>query len=44
MAFGLTPVLPGNAVATSAIPPMLFIWWLRPVSSAEREGEHNAAV
>ena len=24
--------------------PIPFVWWLRPVSSAARVGEHNAVV
>ena len=42
--FGRCPVLPGNAVAVSVIPPMLFMWWLRPLSSAVRVGEQTAVV
>ena len=41
---GRWPVLPGKAVAISVMPPMLFMWWLRPVSSAARVGEQSAVV
>lgn len=41
---GRTPVYPRAEVATSAITPMLALWWLRPVSSACRVGEHSAVV
>src|SRR5262245_4889826 len=37
-------LLPGAEVASSAMLPMPTEWWLRPVSSAERVGEHNAVV
>jgi len=37
-------VLPGKAVAVSVIDPMLHEWWLRPVNSAMRVGEHSAVV
>ena len=38
------PVLPGKAVAVSVTDPMLFMWWLRPVSRAARVGEQSAVV
>ena len=41
---GRWPVLPGKAVAVSVIEPMLFMWWLRPDSSAVRVGAHKAVV
>jgi len=41
---GRCPVLPGKAVAISVIPPMLFMWWLRPESKAVRVGEQSAVV
>src|SRR5262245_31511284 len=41
---GRTPVWPGNAVAVSMTEPVLHEWWLRPVSSAIRVGEHRAVV
>jgi hypothetical protein len=36
-------LLPGAEVAISVIAPMPTEWWLRPVSSAARVGEHTAA-
>ena len=44
IALGRTPVLPGNAVASSMIAPALLAWWLWPVSSATRVGLHSAVV
>ena len=35
---------PGAAVAISVIPPIPTMWWLRPLSSAARVGEHSAVV
>lgn len=35
---------PRIEVETSAITPMFAVWWLRPVSSAWRVGEHSAVV
>src|SRR3954452_17801724 len=35
---------PGADVACSVIPPIPTEWWLRPVRSAWRVGEHNAVV
>jgi hypothetical protein len=37
-------LLPGADVAISVIPPIPTEWWLRPVNSACRVGEHNAVV
>jgi hypothetical protein len=37
-------LLPGAEVAISVIAPMPTEWWLRPVSSAARVGEHTAVV
>ncbi len=31
-------------MAISWITPVATVWWLRPVSSAARDGEHNAVV
>ena len=42
--FGQIELLPGAEVASSAMLPMPTEWWLRPVSSAERVGEHSAVV
>ena len=42
--WGVAPVWPGKAVAVSVIEPMLFMWWLRPVSRAARVGEQSAVV
>src|SRR5215470_2881619 len=41
---GQIELLPGAEVASSAMLPMPTEWWLRPVSSAERVGEHSAVV
>ena len=35
---------PGAPLAISVMPPMPTEWWLRPVSSAWRVGEHSAVV
>jgi hypothetical protein len=37
-------LLPGAEVAISVIARMPTEWWLRPVSSAARVGEHTAVV
>ena len=37
-------LLPGAEVAISVIAPMPTEWWLRPVSSAARVGEHTAVL
>ena len=37
-------MLPGKAVELSMIEPVLAVWWLRPVLSALRVGEHSAVV
>ena len=42
--FGHIELLPGADVASSAMLPMPTEWWLRPVSSADRVGEHSAVV
>ena len=42
--FGRIELYPGADVAISVIPPMPTEWWLRPVSSAWRVGEHSAVV
>jgi hypothetical protein len=42
--FGRTELYPGADVAISVIPPMPTEWWLRPLSSAARVGEHSAVV
>ena len=42
--FGQIELLPGADVASSAMLPIPTEWWLRPVSSAERVGEHSAVV
>src|SRR5688572_5743250 len=44
MLCGRTPLLPGNAVASSMIAPALHEWWFRPVSRAMRVGEHRDVV
>ena len=41
---GSTELAPGAEVASSVIDPMPQEWWLRPVSSACRVGEHSAVV
>ena len=40
----MIPVYPGADVAISEIPAKPTVWWLRPVSSAARVGEHKAVV
>jgi hypothetical protein len=42
--FGRTELYPGADVAISVMPPMATEWWLRPLSSAARVGEHSAVV
>jgi hypothetical protein len=42
--FGQIELLPGAGVASSSRLPMPTEWWFLPVSSAERDGEHNAVV
>ena len=42
--FGRIELYPGAEVAISVMPPMPTEWWLRPVSSAWRVGEHSAVV
>ena len=42
--FGQIELFPGADVASSAMLPIPTEWWLRPVSSAERVGEHSAVV
>ena len=42
--FGHIELLPGADVASSAMFPMPTEWWFRPVSSADRVGEHSAVV
>ena len=42
--FGRIEFWPGAEVASSVIDPMPTVWWLRPVSSAARVGEHSAVV
>src|SRR5215207_7564815 len=42
--FGQIELLPGAEVASSVMLPMPTLWWLRPVNSAERVGEHSAVV
>src|SRR5262245_58375333 len=42
--FGQIELLPGAEVANSVIAPIPTLWWLRPVSSALRVGEHSAVV
>src|SRR5262249_3371553 len=37
-------VYPGYPVANSVMLPMPTLWWLRPVRSAARVGEHSAVV
>lgn len=44
MVLGRIELYPGALVAISVIPPIPAEWWLRPVSSACRVGEHNAVV
>ncbi len=44
MVFGHDELLPGAEVASSVMSPMPTEWWLRPVSSARRVGEHSAVV
>src|SRR3954451_9347444 len=41
---GRIELYPGADVAISVIPPIPTEWWLRPVSSAWRVGEHSAVV
>ena len=41
---GRSELYPGAEVAISVIPPIPTAWWLRPDSSAARDGEHNAVV
>ena len=41
---GRIELYPGADVAISVMPPMPTAWWLRPVSSAWRVGEHSAVV
>jgi hypothetical protein len=41
---GHIELLPGADVASSAMLPIPTEWWLRPVSSADRVGEHRAVV
>jgi len=41
---GRIELYPGAEVAISVMPPMPTEWWLRPVSSAWRVGEHRAVV
>src|SRR5689334_21085706 len=38
------PIVSGGCGAISVVPPMPTEWWLRPVSSAWRVGEHSAVV
>jgi hypothetical protein len=42
--FGRIELYPGADVAISVMPPIPTTWWLRPLSSAARVGEHNAVV
>ena len=42
--FGRIELYPGAEVAISVMPPIPTVWWLRPLSSAARVGEHNAVV
>ncbi len=37
-------MFPGKEVAISVTAPMLFVWWLRPLSRAVRVGEQRAVV
>ena len=41
---GRIELYPGAEVASSVSDPMPTAWWLRPVSSAWRVGEHSAVV
>src|SRR5215468_5667517 len=41
---GMIDVYPGYPVANSVMLPMPTLWWLRPVRSAARVGEHSAVV
>src|SRR5262249_13602067 len=41
---GQIELLPGALVASSVMLHMPTLWWLRPVNSAERVGEHRAVV
>src|SRR5215468_6270001 len=41
---GISDVYPGYPVANSVMLAMPQVWWLRPVNSAAREGEHSAVV
>src|SRR5262245_8015047 len=41
---GMIEVYPGYPVANSAMLPIPVEWWLRPVRSAARVGEHRAVV
>src|SRR5262245_23968826 len=41
---GMIEVYPGYPVANSVMLPIPVEWWLRPVRSAERVGEHRAVV
>ena len=40
--FGMMLLYPGNPVDCSEITPNPTEWWLRPVMSAARVGEHSA--
>jgi len=42
--FGFIEFCPGAEVANSVIAPIPTVWWLRPLSSAARVGEHSAVV
>src|SRR3954454_13718417 len=44
MVLGSTDEYPGEPLAISVIPPIPTEWWLRPVRSAWRVGEHSAVV
>jgi hypothetical protein len=41
---GILPAYPSQSLASSAIWPLPISWWLRPVSSDARVGEHIAVV
>ena len=41
---GMRAVYPGKPIARSVMRPMPFEWWLRPVSTHDRVGEHSAVV
>ncbi len=41
---GMRASYPGKPVASSTMRPIPLLWWLRPVSTHARVGEHSAVV